>query len=64
MIKASYNLKAESDAINIMAKEYEELVFIPKIKSSYLERFKKISKEKDVYMGSISDFDKRFHIKK
>lgn len=63
VVKASYGLKDKSQAIDVMAKEYEELVFEPKIKASYLKKLKKISKEKTVRIGTIDDFDKMFHIK-
>lgn len=64
VIKASYDLKDKSQAIDIMAKEYDELVFIPKIKTSYLKKYKKISKEKNIYIGSLTNFDRIFHLKK
>jgi Protein of unknown function (DUF2683) len=63
VVKASYGLKDKSQAIDVMAKEYEELIFEPKIKASYLKKLKKISKEKTVRIGTIKDFDKMFHIK-
>ena len=64
VVKASYGLKDKSQAIDRMAKEYEELVFEPKIKASYLAKLDKISKERKIHVGSIEDFDKRYHIKK
>ncbi len=62
IIKAEYGLKDKSQAINKLAKEYEELVFEPKIKDSYLKKLKKISKEKTTYIGSLEDFKKRYPI--
>jgi len=43
-----------------MAKEYEELIFEPKVKPSYLRRLKKIEKEKTIHIGTLKDFDKMF----
>lgn len=60
IIKAEYGLKDKSQAINLMAKEYEELVFEPKVKASYLKKLKKISKEKTTYIGTLKDFDRMF----
>jgi hypothetical protein len=60
IIKAEFGLKDKSQAIDTMAKEYEQLVFEPKVKPSYLRRLKKIEKEKTIHVGTIKDFDKRF----
>ena len=48
IIKARYNLKDKSQAINVMAEEYEELVFEPQIKNSYIKKLNKISKERKI----------------
>jgi hypothetical protein len=58
IIKAEFGLKDKSQAIDIMAKEYEQLVFEPKVKPSYLKRLKKIEKEKNIHIGTLKDFDK------
>ncbi|HIH49855.1 MAG: antitoxin [Candidatus Micrarchaeaceae archaeon] len=60
IIKAEYGLRDKSQAINRMAKEYEELVFEPKVKASYLKKLKKISKEKTTHIGTLKDFDRMF----
>lgn len=62
IIKAEYGLKDKSQAIDVMAKEYEELVFEPKVKASYLKKLKKIQKEPLMHLGTIEDFNKRFNI--
>lgn len=63
VIKASYGLKDKSQAIDAMAKEYEELVFEPRIKASYLKKLERIAREKTVRVGSMKDFDRMFNIK-
>ncbi len=63
VIKASYGLKDKSQAIDAMAKEYETLVFEPRIKASYLKKLEKIAREKTVRVGSMKDFDRMFNIK-
>lgn len=63
IIKAEYGLKDKSQAIDRMAEDYEELVFKPKVKASYLNKLKKIQKEPLIEIGTIDDFDRRFHIK-
>ncbi len=62
IIKAQYDLKDKSEAIDVMAKEYEELVFEPKIKPSYLKKLKKIEKEPLVHIGSLKEFRKRYNM--
>jgi len=63
VIKAAYGLKDKSQAIEAMAKEYETLVFEPRIKASYLKKLEKIAQEKTVRVGSMKDFDRMFNIK-
>jgi len=63
IIKARYNLKDKSQAINVMAEEYEELVFEPQIKNSYIKKLNKVSKERKIKVGSMKEFDKMFNIK-
>lgn len=60
IIKAEYGLKDKSQAIEKMAKEYEELVFEPKLKSSYIEKLKMIQKEPLVHVGTLKDFRKKY----
>ncbi len=60
IIKAEFGLKDKSMAIDVMAREYEELVFEPKIKPSYLRKLAKIKKEKVTHIGTIKDFDRMF----
>ena len=62
IIKAEYDLKDKSEAIDVMAKEYEEFVFEPKIKPSYLRKLKKIQKEPLVKVGTLKDFRKRYNL--
>jgi len=64
IIKAEYGLRDKSQAINLMAKEYKELVFEPKVKDSYLKKLKKIQKEKTMHIGSLKNFKKMYPIKK
>lgn len=63
IIKAEYGLKDKSQAIDKIAEEYEEFVFEPKIKPSYLKKLKKIEKERTTNIGSLEDFRKMYHIK-
>ena len=60
IVKAEYGLRDKSQAIDRMAEDYEELVFEPKVKSSYLRKLKKIQKEPIVSIGTLKEFRKRY----
>ena len=62
VIKAEYDLKDKSEAIDVMAKEYEELVFEPKVKPAYLRKLKKIQNEPLVNIGTLKDFRKKYNL--
>ena len=62
VIKAEYGLKDKSEAIDKMAEEYEEMIFEPKLKPSYLRKLKKIQKEKLIHVGTLEDFRKRYNM--
>ena len=60
IVKAKYGLKDKSEAINIMAKEYGESVMEPELRPEFIERMKRIEKEKTIKIGTIDDFKKRY----
>jgi hypothetical protein len=60
VVKAEYGLKDKSQAIDKMAQEYEEMVFEPRIKPSYIRKLRKIQKEPLVHIGTLKDFRKRY----
>jgi len=63
ILKAKYGLKDKSQAIDIMAQQYEQEILEPELKPEYIEKAKKIMKEKPVKIGSKNDFKKRYGIK-
>lgn len=60
IIKAKYDLKSKSQAIDVLAQEYEEELLEPKFKPEYIERLKKARKEPVVI---VKDFKKHFGLK-
>jgi hypothetical protein len=48
IIKAKYGLKDKSAAINQMAAEYEEEILEPELKPEYIEKLKRIEKQKTI----------------
>jgi len=65
ILKAEYGLKDKSQAINRMAKEFRRFVRIePEVRPEYIMKLKRIQKQKEIRIGSIEDFRKRFGLKR
>jgi len=60
IVKAKFGLKDKSQAIDMMAEQYEEEVLEPELKPEYVEKLKRIAKEPAV---KIKDFRKHFGLK-
>ena len=63
IIKAKYGLKDKSQAIDIMAQEYEQEILEPELRPEYIEKAKKIMKEKPVRVGTPKDLRKMMGLK-
>ena len=61
ILKAKYGLKDKSQAIDVMAKQYEKELLEPELRPEYIEKMEKRQKEKTV---EIKDFKKHFGLKK
>ena len=59
VVKAKYDLRDKSDAINIMALQYEEEILEPELRPEFIERLKKIEKEP---ARKVKNFAKEFDI--
>ncbi|MCH8520284.1 MAG: DUF2683 family protein [Nanoarchaeota archaeon] len=57
IIKAKYGLKDKSQAIDKMAKEYEEHILEPQLRPEFVKEVKKIEKEKGISFNSIDELD-------
>ncbi len=60
IIKAKYELKDKSQAINKMAEEFEEFILEPELRPEYIQKLRRIEKEKTI---KIKDFEKEFGLK-
>ena len=60
IVKARFNLKDKSEAINLIAMKYGEDLLEPELRPEFIERMKKIEKEKVVHIGTFEDFKKRY----
>ena len=58
VIKAKYGLKDKSAAIDMMATEYEEEILEPKLRPEYIEKARKIMKQKAVRVGNVENLRK------
>jgi hypothetical protein len=61
IIKAKYGLKDKSEAIDVMAQQYEEEILEPELRPEFIKKMKKRQKEKTV---EIKDFKKHFRLNK
>ncbi|MBN1940739.1 MAG: DUF2683 family protein [Candidatus Diapherotrites archaeon] len=57
IVKAKYGLNDKSAAINKMALEYEHQLLEPELRPEYVDKLKKIKKEKAI---PVKDIDKYF----
>ena len=60
IIKAKYGLRDKSEAINVMADEYEEAVLEPELRPEYVKKLEKIRKEKPIKIGTVENLRKRY----
>ena len=61
IVKAKYNLKDKSEAINKIIEEYAEILLEPELKPDYVEKIKKIREnETPIHVGSVEELNKRY----
>lgn len=60
IIKAKYDLKDKSEAINIMAEQYEEQILEPEFRPEYLEKALLVQKQKKINVGTLDKLRKRY----
>ncbi|MCL2256803.1 MAG: DUF2683 family protein [Candidatus Bathyarchaeota archaeon] len=57
IIKAKHSLKDKSQAINLMAQQFEEIILEPELKPEFIESLKASKTEKTI---KVNDFTKRY----
>lgn len=60
IIKAKFGLNDKSEAIEIMAGQYEEMILEPELRPEYIKKARKIMKQKAI---PVKDFAKRYGLK-
>ena len=62
IVKAKFGLKDKSEAIDRMAQQYEEMILEPELKPEYIEKAKRIMKQKKIHVGTAHDLRKRLRL--
>lgn len=58
IVKAKFGLKDKSEAINIMAAQYEQELLEPQLRPEYVAKLQKIKKEKGIHFKSVEQLRK------
>ena len=58
IVKAQFDLKDKSQAIQIMAERYEQEILEPTLRSEYLEKLNKIEKQKGIKFKNVGELRK------
>lgn len=62
IVKAKYDLRNKSEAINLVAIEFGEELLEPELRPEFIEKMKLIEKEDTIDIGTVEDFKKRYGI--
>ena len=62
IVKAKYNLRDKSEAIERVALEYGEDFLEPELRPEYIEKAKKIMRQKKIHVGTIGNLRKRLSL--
>ena len=59
IVKAKFGLKDKSEAIDMIARQYEEIILEPELKPEYIKKAKNIMKNKKIPVGTTTNLKKR-----
>ncbi len=60
IVKAKYGLSDKSQAINQMAKEYGSEILEPELRLEYIEKLKRLEKEKSIPIKDVEAYFAKF----
>jgi len=60
IVKARYNLKDKSEAIERVVLDYGGNILEPELRPEFIQRMEQISKEKTIKVGTLENFKKRY----
>jgi len=64
ILKAQYDLKDKSEAINEMARQYKVIVLESGVRPEYIRKLRRIQKKESILrIGTAKDFRKRYGLK-
>ena len=63
VIKAQYDFKDKSQAINELARQYKALILESDVRPEYLRRLEKIRSEPIIRVGKAKEFKDRYGLK-
>jgi len=55
IVKAKFGLKDKSQAINVMAEQYEKELLEPQLRPEYMEKLRSIKKQKGIHFKSVNE---------
>ena len=60
IVKAKYGLNDKSEAINVLAEEYEEEIMEPKLRPDYIKKALKIQKQTPIQVGTVDNLRNKY----
>lgn len=63
IVKARFNLKDKSEAIEKVVFDYGEDLLEPELRPEFIQRMQEISKEKTIKIGMVDNLRKRYGLK-
>jgi len=60
IVKAKYGLNDKSQAINVLAEEYEEEIMEPELRPDYIKKALKIQKQTPIKVGTVDNLRNRY----
>ncbi len=60
IVKAKYDLRNKSEAINLVTIEFGEELLEPGLRPEFIEKMEVIEKEGTIDIGTVEDFKKRY----
>ncbi|HIH32034.1 TPA: DUF2683 family protein [Candidatus Woesearchaeota archaeon] len=58
IVKAQFDLKDKSQAIQVIANRYEQEILEPTLRSEYLEKLSKVEKQKGIKFKNVGELRK------
>lgn len=60
IVKAKFALKDKSQAIEVMAQQYEEGILEPALRPEYVKKARRIMRQKPIDVGTAADLRKKY----